>query len=303
VNHIPSPQLDVRDLRLVVALSSAGSTTRAAAVLHLSQPAVSRALLLTEEKVGAKLFARTARGLLATAAGERLIDGARPLLAELVDLEHRVGSTPSAPSRVRMVCECYTAYRWLPSVLAGLGLPGLEVVLCVEHTHGPVPALLDGKIDVALLTNSPVRRGLLEAPLFADEVVFLVGKGHPLAAKKAVGARDLRETTLLLSNATPPAEARWFFSRVFGGKRPRLSFVRFPLTEAIIDAARAGMGVAILSEWIAAPYLDDGSLVMKRLVGGPLKRSWRIAYRREAADAAERLRRALAATAPRVPPG
>jgi LysR family transcriptional regulator for metE and metH len=293
----------VRDLQLVLALASAGSTSKAAAVLHLSQPAVSRALLLAEQKVGTKLFERTGRGLAATPAGERLVAGAGPLLAELADLEHRAGSAPAGSVRVRMVCECYTAYRWLPSALTSLAknLPGLEVDLAVEHTSAPVPALLDGKIDVALVTTSRVRSPLQEAPLFSDEIVFVMSKDHALASKKAITRKDLRESTLLGSTSTPLPEARSFFLRVFRDPRPRLTFIRFPLTEAIIDAARAGMGVAVLSEWIAGPYVGDGALVVKRLAGGPLRRLWRIAFRRESADAAERLRRVLAPTAPRLP--
>jgi LysR family transcriptional regulator for metE and metH len=294
-------RLDVRDLQVVLALSSAGSTQKAASVLHLSQPAVSRALLLAEEKIGAKLFDRTARGLAPTAAGERLVAGAGPLLAELADLEHRVGAG-SAPARVRLVCECYTAYRWLPSALTSLGLPGLAVVLDVEHTRDPVPALVRGELDVALLTTSAVRAPIEEAPMFADEIVFVMSASHPLAAKKALSRRDLREATLLGSSSTPPPEVRWFVARVFGKTRPSLAFVQFPLTEAIVDAARVGMGVAVLSEWIAEPFVKDGALVVKRLATGPLRRPWRIAFRPEARESALRLRRALAATAPRVPP-
>ena len=60
------------------------------------------------------------------------------------------------------------------------------------------------------------------------------------------------------------------------------------------------MGIAILSEWIAAPHIGSGALVAKRLAAGPLRRPWRIAWRREAEPAAERLHAALVATSPRA---
>jgi LysR family transcriptional regulator for metE and metH len=87
---------------------------------------------------------------------------------------------------------------------------------------------------------------------------------------------------------------------VFGRTRPKLEFLRFPLTEAIVDAARAGMGVAVLSEWIASGYLDGADLVAKRLDSMPLRRPWRIAFRKDAANAARRLGAALQGSAPRV---
>ncbi|AUX34300.1 MULTISPECIES: LysR family transcriptional regulator [Sorangium] len=303
----PRPQLEIRDLELVVALSAAGSTAGAASAMHITQSAVSRALAQAEERVGARLFERTARGVTPTAAGERLIAGAGLILAQLRELELEVAAPAAPTTRVRLVCECYTAYRWLPSAMAGLRrrLPRLEVELAVEHTQDPVGALVRGDIDVALLTTASLpgpREGggaLAERPLFSDEVVFVVSTSHPLAGRGSLTRDHLRKGPLITSN-TPPAEARWFMGAVFGRKRPRLEFLRFPLTEAVIDAARAGMGIAVLSEWMAHGYLADGDLTVKRLSSGPLRRPWRIACRRASADAAERLSAALEGSAPRL---
>jgi LysR family transcriptional regulator, regulator for metE and metH len=301
---VPKPRLDVRDLELVLAVAASGTTGKAASSLHVTQSAVSRGLLLAEEKLGMRLFERTARGLAPTAAGERLIGGAGPVLAQLVELEKQAGAPTKEPLRVRLVCECYTAYRWLPSTLASLrrNVASLEVTLALEHTQAPVAALLAGEIDIALLTTAPVRGALEELPLFSDEIVFVVAATHPLAARPSITPRDLRENPLITSTQTPEAEARWFFARIFGRARPTLEHVRFPLTEAIVDAARAGMGIAILSEWIASPYLGSGELVVKRLRGRPLRRPWRMAFRREVAEGARRLAAMLEHAAPRVYP-
>jgi LysR family transcriptional regulator for metE and metH len=305
---LPRPHLDVRDLELVLSLAAAGSTAGAAAALHITQSAVSRALCQAEDKIGARLFERTARGVAPTPAGERLVQGAGTLLAELCKLERDV-ATPAAPvQKVRLVCECYTAYRWLPSAMEGLGkrLPGLEVEVAVERTHDPVQALVDDDVDIALLTTATlptsreVRAHLVEEPLFADEVVFIVAAAHALGKSATLTRTDLREHQLLTSN-TPPAEARWFLSRIFGRRVPKLSFLRLPLTEAIVDAARAGMGIAVLSEWMATGYLGGDDLVVKRLGSGPLRRPWRMIYRTEVSDAAQRLKSILVAAAPRLP--
>lgn len=299
------PQLEVRDLELVLALATAGTTAGAASALHITQSAISRALAQAEERVGARLFQRTARGVAPTLAGERLIAGAASILARLSELEQSVASPVVAPTRVRLVCECYTAYRWLPSAITSLRqrLPGLDVELALEHTSAPVAALVQGDIDVALLTTGSLpaseRGALVERPLFSDEIVFILGASHPLANARALGRDDLRAFPLITSN-TPPAEARWFLVSVFGRRPPKLTFMRLPLTEAIIDAARAGMGIAVLSEWMSSGYLGGGDLVVKRLASGALRRPWRIAYRRDAAPAAERLISALAGSAPNL---
>ena len=297
------PRIDVRDLQVVLALASAGTTAGASAALHITQSAVSRALLVAEEKLGARIFDRTARGLTPTAVGERLIAGAGPILAQLVELEESARVPHDAPARIRVVCECYTAYRWLPSALTHLRerVPRLDVDIAVEHTRDPVAALVSGDVDVALLTTSAARGGVREQPLFSDEIVFVVASTHALASRPSITARDLREHPLITAH-TPPAEAEWFMKRVFGRARPKLTFLRFPLTEAIVDAARAGMGIAVLSEWIASVYLGSADLVAKRFSSEPLRRPWKIAFRIEAAGVARRLASALQGSAPRVYP-
>jgi LysR family transcriptional regulator for metE and metH len=302
------PRLEVRDLEVVLALASTGSTTKAASALHLTQSAVSRALCLAEERVGTRLFDRTRVGLSPTPAGERLVAGARSILAQLGSLERETLSpAATAPTRVRLVCECYTAYRWLPSALIEMrrALPRLDVSLALEHTDDPAPALARGEIDIALLTTAPLpserasREPLVEKPLFSDEVVFLVAPSHPLASRRAITKQDLMRHALITSRV-PPEEARWFLRRVFGKATPALSLLQLPLTEAIVDAARAEMGIAVLSEWIASAYVERGDVVVKRLATGPLQRPWRIAYRRDVEAAAEPLRSYLASSLPRL---
>ena len=100
------PLLDVRDLEVVLALAAAGSTAGAVSMLHVTQSAVSRALAVAEDKLGVRLFERTARGLAPTDAGQRFIAGAGPMLAQLADFERRVRAPAASPMRVRLVCEC-----------------------------------------------------------------------------------------------------------------------------------------------------------------------------------------------------
>jgi LysR family transcriptional regulator for metE and metH len=306
VKRIPPalrPKLEIRDLEVVLALASAGSTARAAEALHVTQSAVSRALRQAEDKLGVQLFERGSRGLEPTPAGERLVRGANAVLAQLVDLETSTAQPLPGPITVRLVCECYTAYRWLPSALIKLrsALPLLDLSLAIEHTSDPLPALLAREVDIALLMSAaPVSGDLEEMPLFTDEIVFVMSSSHPLADRHALTADDLRIHPVIVSTTISNAERRWFFARVFGVDKPRLAFLSLPLTEAMIDAARAGMGIAILSEWIASSYLGGGDLVVKRFAQGTLARPWRLAYRTEARAVAQKLGAALEGEAPRV---
>lgn len=282
----------------MLALAEARTTIRAAALLHLTQSAVSRGLLAAEDKLGVALFERTPRGLVPTPAGAQLIEGAGTLLTQLADLEQRARS-PDPVRRIRLVCECYTAYRWLPSAISALRrAANVEIELLFEHTKDPVAALHGGELDLALLTSGRIRPPLRDLPLFADEIVFLVAADHPLAARPHLTVEDLRNHSLISSTNTPEPEQRWFAHAVFGRRAPTLQRLKFPLTEAIVDAARAGLGIAVLSEWMAQPYLDH-TLAAKRL-RKPLRRPWRLAFRPDFADRAHQLAAALTGLAPRL---
>jgi LysR family transcriptional regulator for metE and metH len=134
--------------------------------------------------------------------------------------------------------------------------------------------------------------------VFADGIVFVVAADHPLAARPARSADDLPSSPLTPSTGTPEPEQRWFVANGLAGRPPMRDRLTFPLTEAIVDAARAGLGIAPMSEWIASPYLDH-HVVAKRMKR-PLRRPWRIAFHPEAADHARRLAAALVGLAPRI---
>ena len=294
IDRIPSPALDVRDLRLLLALVETGTTKGASARLHLAQPSVSRALCSLEERLDAKLFARTPRGLTPTPPCARIVEAAPALLRELQALG-AIANDATPPKPVRLVCECYTAYHWLPSSLRALrsDMPDVRLALGLEHTRDPRTALQQGQVDAALLTsawkNPPA--GIAVTPLFSDELVFLLAPEHRLAQKKKLSPDDIRDTPLFLSRAPAP-EREWFMRRVFGRARPRLDASIIPLTEAIVDLARAGMGLGIVTEWVAEPYLARGGVEARRFIRS-LRRPWHLAYVREMGGIGTRLARIL----------
>ncbi|MED5620599.1 LysR family transcriptional regulator [Ideonella sp. BN130291] len=305
MDRIASPtRLDSRDLRLVLALATARSTAGAATSLHLTQPAVSRALLAAEHKLGVRLFERTPRGLEPTPAGHALLRGAPPLLAELQQLEAQLRAPATPVQPLRLVCECYTAYHWMPSAVRALqaALPGVSLQIALDGTRDPVAALLAGEIDVALISEAPTPRSrrLVDKPLFADEVVFVMAASHRLAALPALTRADLAGETLLTSRL-PTRDMGWFHKPLAArrGEAP-LHYQLMPLTEAVIDFARAGMGIGVLSEWVAEPHLRRGDVVARRLARTPLRRPWRLVWRKDVEPAALALWRVLQSAAPRL---
>ena len=93
-----SARLDARDLRLILALATARTTAAAAESLHLTQPAVSRALLSAEHRLGVRLFDRTPRGLEPTPAGRTAMAAAPRVLEAMTALEAQLRGPARRPS-------------------------------------------------------------------------------------------------------------------------------------------------------------------------------------------------------------
>jgi LysR family transcriptional regulator for bpeEF and oprC len=106
-------------LQLFVRVAEAGSLTKAAAVLGIGQPAVSKQMAALEKRLGAQLINRTARGLSLTAAGQDYYESAVRLLQEFEDAEDRVGRRQASPAglsawphrRAWDGCTCFPSLR------------------------------------------------------------------------------------------------------------------------------------------------------------------------------------------------
>src|SRR5207253_1385891 len=146
--------LETRHLRLVSVVVEHGTLTKAGRVLHMTQSGLSRQLLDLETRLGLPLFHRLGKRMVPTPAGECLLVAARRTLPQLSDVEEDLRRLAGGRTAIlRVSTECYTCYHWLPGVLQRFArrFPRVDVQIVAEATHHPVPALLDGRIDLALV--------------------------------------------------------------------------------------------------------------------------------------------------------
>lgn len=195
--------MDVKQLRALLAIAETGSVTRAAELLHIVQPAVSRQLRLLEEDVGAALFARGRRGMELTDAGQVLADHARRALRELDRARAEIVPVPGVVTGT-------VAIGLLPSTSDLLGgplvsalkrqYPQLTVRILVGYAGHLHQWLESGEVDVALLYD-PKPSSLLEVQPLLDETLYLVGlPDSGLDAGRPVPLRDLEHKPLILPN-------------------------------------------------------------------------------------------------------
>ena len=275
--------LELRHLRLALAIEEEGGITRAGERLHLTQSALSHQLQEIETRLGTPLYLRVKKRLVPTEAGQKVVELARRLLGEVVELEEILrGHAAGRCGTLRLTTECYTCYDWLPPLLTRFEkrYPEVEVKIVVAATAAPLEALRRGEVDFAIVTG-PVSgdRDLDFHDLFDDELLLAVGTGHRFAKRRFIRPADVVDERLLLySNPADSKFCQLFLGRA--GVTPR-EVMGVQLTEALVSMVKAGLGVSPFAGWAIEREVRRGDVVGVRLGERGMPRTWMAATRRE----------------------
>ncbi len=184
--------MDIDQLQTFAEVARRGSVTAAAQALGLQQPTASHRLAALERRVGAPLFERLGAGLALTAAGHALLPYAAnlPTIAAEALRAARVAAGLSV-SRLHVGCAETPATYLLPDVLRRLRQdhPDLEVRLTVGNAARVLAVILDGEVDVAVLTGQERHPRLLSEVVRHDRFVVVVAADDPWASPPRVPAR------------------------------------------------------------------------------------------------------------------
>nr|WP_203601559.1 hydrogen peroxide-inducible genes activator [Streptomyces sp. SID9727] len=173
----------------------------AAAAIGMSQPALSGAVSALEEALGVQLIERTTRKVLLSPAGERLAVRARVVLdavGELMEEAEAVRAPFTGVLRLGVIPT--VAPYLLPAVLRLVHerYPALDLQVHEEQTSSLIEGLGAGRLDLLLLAVPLGVPGVSELPLFDEDFVLVMDRGHPLGGHADIPRDALRELPLLL---------------------------------------------------------------------------------------------------------
>ena len=265
----------LRQLRTFVAVADHGSTVAAAAAIPLSQSATSAALTELETLLGATLFDRIGRRLALNETGRALLDPARAALEAAREIERRFGKDVGAcpPAQIRLGASTTIGNYLMPERIAALLRiqPQAGVELRIGNTHAIVEAVARFEVDAGVIEGPCHLRELDVRPWREDPMVLVAAPEHPLALRRT-------STPAMLS------AQRWLLREPGSGTRESVEHALLPhlggfgdalqlgSTEAIKQAAAAGLGVACLSRCAVQDLCALGRLVELDTALPPLQR-------------------------------
>jgi DNA-binding transcriptional LysR family regulator len=236
-------------LRLLVALRATGNVTRAAELLSVPQPTVSRRIAALAGALGAPLTVPDGRGIRLTRAAELLAEAAERALAA-VDTGVRLAREEVAPESGHVVLGfLHLLGRTLvPSLLRGYRAryPGVRFTLVQGSRQDMLDRLAGGELDLALLAPLPSEvPSLVSAVLAEEEILLSVPTGHRLADRRKVRVAELAEEEFVLLE--PGYGVRTLTDELCAaaGFTPRIAF-EGQESDTVRGLVAAGLGVALL---------------------------------------------------------
>jgi DNA-binding transcriptional LysR family regulator len=237
--------------------------TRAAKRIGVSPSAMSHAIRGLEESLGVRLLSRTTRSVAPTDAGQQLITRLQPAFNEIHEaIEQLSGLRDKPAGRIKLLVPRLAGARVLGPKLGQFVRDYPEVVLDVTADDNRVD-IVAGGFDAGIHFGEFIQKDMIAVRVSADHRPAIVGSpeyvnSHP----KPKSPRDLVKHRCINFRHGSAGVYRWEFER---GKKSLSVAVSGPLivddVEIVIRAATEGVGLAYMSEELAAPHLANGSLV------------------------------------------
>jgi LysR family transcriptional regulator, carnitine catabolism transcriptional activator len=258
--------LNLRQLRSLVAIAHLGNFTRAAQSLHISQPALTVQMHHLEEALGVRLIDRNTRTVKLTPLGKQVV----PIIERaLGDIDAAIAGTRLTAESIGVVTVASLpslCSEIMPTAIARFGrqYPGVTVRLREEGAHRIPACVIEEEADLGFgLLERPMPQ--LEAtPFLADRLVVVCPAGHPLAGKRTVIASDLVKFPMIVFDAQNSVRTLLDAAlQSLGASRAPDYVVSYVSTA--VGMVRAGLGITVVSSSAL------GRAVMTGLRARPIK--------------------------------
>jgi len=266
--------MDLKRLRTFVAVAEHGTVSKAAAVLNITQPALSRQIGSLELEFGFELFERAGRRVLLTPRGEQLLGDCRSILARAASLSERAQALRRGDIKALKVAgSALTIEALFPTFLHFYAerVAGVRVSLVEADSDAHLNLLESGEAQLAInvINNMPVDGNRFASyPLPPFQMLAASARSFGIGADEGTDIRQVCDLPLLLLNRSYATRSVFDAACQIAGVRPNI-FAESAAPRVLLQLAEAGHGVAIVPSILQR---DLGKFRVRRVTyrGDPL---------------------------------
>lgn len=248
--------MSIQKYQVFLHVVEAGSVSRAAEDMGLTQSAVSHALSSLEEDFGFKLLTRSRAGVRLSSEGKRIL----PAIRDILSAEERLRETVSSihglsTGTIRVASFSSVAVHWLPAMLKAFQAqyPQIRFKLLNGDYHDVEQWLEEGAVDLGFV-SLPTRAPGKVTPLMEDRLLVILPKDHPLASLPSFPIGYARQETFISLLESSDHDLRRALDAE--GIRPHIRFITKD-DYAIIAMVEQGLGIAIMPELLLRGRTDN----------------------------------------------
>lgn len=275
--------LTLRQLQVFAAVARHASFSKAAAELHLTQPAVSIQVRHLEEAVGLDLFERVGRQLYLTEAGHEMLHYSRSIADQLGEAAEVFAQMKDVRRGRLSVAVATTANAFASHLLAAFSrrYPAATISLDVTNRATLLRQLADNQTDMVIMGKPPADQDLVGTAFMDNPLVVIAPPDHPLAADRTsrLPLRSITGERFVVRERASGTRAA--MERFFAKHEVALDIgMELTSNEALKQAVAAGLGLGIVSGHTLEPELRAGQLKVLDVAHFPIRRQWFVVHRR-----------------------
>ena len=271
--------MELHPLRVFLTVAAEKSFSRAAEKLLRTQPAISLSIQRLETELGEKLIDRSAKDLLLTDAGQIVIEYARRYENLQGDLENALAELRDKSSGRLTVGANESSTLYLLDHIQRYRhrFPKIKVQIRRSLSSRIPTELMDGDLELGILTYDPEDERLITAVIYTDHLSFIVSPDHRLASRAEVSITELGSETFIAHNVVSPYRA--LVLREFQRQKIPLNMdLEMPTVEAIRKMVQRNEGVAFLPRMCVNDEVTHGILCEVKVTEMKVDRQIRLAY-------------------------
>lgn len=259
--------IELKHLKMLLALRENGSLVAAAGDLCLTPSAISHQLRELDQWMGVEVVNRKTRPITFSNVGMRLLKLADEILPQVQIAQSDITRLIHGQTgRITFSSECHSCFDWLMPLLNQYRIqyPDVDLDFASGFESNPHELLQNGEFDLLITADPIALKGVEYFPVFEYESRLVLSTTHPLVRAEHITVQDLAEETLI----TYPVDKHRLdiMSKLFIPANIQPKNIRTTdLTQMLIQLVASGRGIAALPDWVVNEYETKGWVISRRI--------------------------------------